>query len=728
MERDVKSSKDRSTLPVEVAETVQLALPLDRKAPRAANGRRSIETDFPVLEVSQLAQLESYRKNIYRPAYYIHKWWARRTGATFRAILLGTLLPEGYSPLEFFYQANTFDNVVILDPFMGGGTTIGEALRLGARVVGVDINPVSWFLVKKIVEPVSLHAMDRAFYTLEQTVGQKIVQLYETTCPQCQSTAQAVYTYWVKQVPCRTCGHAVPLRKSMVLARHMSKPHTGLVTCARCGHPYVSSTLDRIQHCPACNATFGPHQGFSRGANYTCPTCGSRGKILQALQEQEDPPQHTMIAIHYLCPSCGKGYKHPDARDLTAYERIKERFNACQEDLLYPRTPVRPGYNTNQMINYHYRFWWQMFNERQLLGLSMLLEAILKLEDRNVMELMLLLFSGTLEFNNMFCSPKGLGTGAVRHLFAHHAFIPAKEPLEANLWGVNRSSGGFSTLYRERLRRGKDYAKQPVERRVGEQGPVKVLIPGERVESALASSFEELITSRDRRVLLLNRSSTDLSGIPAQSVDAVITDPPYLDNVMYSELADFFYVWLRLVLKEHYAQFAAPSVRRGQEAIANPDHGKGVDSYQATLAAVFRECHRVLKDEGVLVFTFHHGAAEAWDAVAKALREAEFVIQRIWPVHAEMEVGVPILGKQSIKFDAILVCRKWEHAAIPSERIEDHKTLAECVETTAQSMIERLEGRFSLSEADRMSLFQAAAAMLYTQRRTDLPPSSVTVG
>ena len=311
----------------------------------------------------------------------------------------------------------------------------------------------------------------------------------------------------------------------------------------------------------------------------------------------------------------------------------------------------------------------------------------------------------------------------MRHLFAHHAFIPAKEPLEANLWGVNRSSGGFSTLYRERLRRGKAYAKQPVERRIGERGPVKVPIPGERIESALASSFEELLSSPDRRALLLNRSSTELAEIPARSVDAVVTDPPYMDNVMYSELSDFFYVWLRLALEERYPQFARSSVSREDEAIVNPDHGKGVDYYRVTLAAVFRECHRVLKDEGLLIFTFHHGAVEAWDALAEALKEARFAIQRIWPVHAEMDVGVPILGKKSVKFDAILVCRKRE---APVEPIKEREDLVEYVKAATQSMLERLEGAFSLSEADQASLFQAAAAMLYTQGRTDLLPSSMT--
>jgi hypothetical protein len=73
------------------AEPIQLPLPLAREAPRVAQGKRAIEADFPVLEISRLARVESYRKNVYRPAYYIHKWWARRMGATFCAIRLGVL-------------------------------------------------------------------------------------------------------------------------------------------------------------------------------------------------------------------------------------------------------------------------------------------------------------------------------------------------------------------------------------------------------------------------------------------------------------------------------------------------------------------------------------------------------------------------------------------------------------------------------------------------------------
>ncbi len=721
---------DRKTLPAldktatatpeqEQPVATQLLLPIrPTSPPPARDGYRAIEVDFPVAEISRLARVESYRKNVYRPAYYIHKWWARRAGTIFRAILLGTLLPAGTPILDFFYRTNDFGEALVLDPFMGGGTTIGEASRLGARVIGVDVNPVAWFLVKKIIEPVSLDVLDRAFRRLEVTAGREIRRLYETTCPRCGGPAQAVYVYWVSVIPCEACGKPVPLRKSMILARHASKPHTGLVTCPACGHPYISSSTDREQACPICGTTFNAGQGFSRGATYTCPHCGATGQIVHALRERGTPPEREMLAIYYDCPRCGRGYKRPDEADRRHFEHIRRQFQMRQSHLLFPREPIPPGRNTDQMRNYNYRFWHQMFNERQLLALSSLLKAILTLEDRNAMETLLLLFSGTLEFNNMFCSPKGLGTGAVRPLFAHHAFIPAKEPLEANVWGVGRSSGGFAGLYAGRLRAGKTYALHPVERRLVRGKVVKVPIAGERISHPLAASFAELRSSGDRRVWLLNRSATDLSGIPDRSVDAIVTDPPYLDNVMYAELADFFYVWLRLGLRDHYRQFAPASAARPGEAVRNPRRGQDSDAYRETLTAVFGECHRVLKDDGLLVFTFHHGTAEAWDLLARSLVDSGFVIRRIWPVHAEMDVGVPILGKHSVTLDAILVCRKREDAPLLEED-------AMSPEEYVDHLIGRVAGATEISEADRRNLTQAVVAMLYTQGKSEKLPSQM---
>src|SRR4051795_2161110 len=98
----------------------------------------------PYVELSKLASVEAHRKQAHRPPYYLHKWWARRTGSVFRGLALDMLLPANESVMSSYYQAHDFSDIVCLDPFMGGGTAVGELLRLGCRVVGCDLNPVAF--------------------------------------------------------------------------------------------------------------------------------------------------------------------------------------------------------------------------------------------------------------------------------------------------------------------------------------------------------------------------------------------------------------------------------------------------------------------------------------------------------------------------------------------------------------------------------------------------------
>ena len=147
--------------------------------------------------------------------------------------------------------------------------------------------------------------------------------------------------------------------------------------------------------------------------------------------------------------------------DHTLYAQAAARLE--EEDLPLPTLAVRPGHNTDQARNYNYTRWKDFFNARQLLCLGLLLRHILKIEDEPLQEQMLCLFSSVLEFNNLFCSYKGEGTGAVRHMFSNHILKPERVPVENSVWGTAKSSGTFSTLFESRLLRAKRYLKQPFE-------------------------------------------------------------------------------------------------------------------------------------------------------------------------------------------------------------------------------------------------------------------------
>lgn len=104
---------------------------------------RAIEHgNFPFEHLSSIAELESWRKEVNRPVYHIHKWWAHRLGSVFRAILIAAFAPQNSDIAEMFYQPVRLDKAVVFDPFMGSGTTIGEALKLG--LVPLVVTLIRW--------------------------------------------------------------------------------------------------------------------------------------------------------------------------------------------------------------------------------------------------------------------------------------------------------------------------------------------------------------------------------------------------------------------------------------------------------------------------------------------------------------------------------------------------------------------------------------------------------
>ncbi|MCR4312568.1 MAG: DNA methyltransferase, partial [Candidatus Uhrbacteria bacterium] len=181
-------------------------------------GISAIERDFPVVEVSRLAEQESWRKEINRPIYHIHKWWATRLGSVFRAITLAALSPSDADTWKGFYDRHQFSGKVVLDPFMGSGTTLGEAIKLGAKAIGCDINPVSTFLVRQAFSRVPEADLRAAFSRLENTVAPDIRRYYRTRDPRSGELIPVLYYFWVKTV--RTPdGDVVPLLSSYVFSQ-----------------------------------------------------------------------------------------------------------------------------------------------------------------------------------------------------------------------------------------------------------------------------------------------------------------------------------------------------------------------------------------------------------------------------------------------------------------------------------------------------------------------------
>ena len=244
----------------------------------AGPGRRLIESDSFAFEfVSELAEMESWRKEVYRPVYHIHKWWAKRLGSVFRAVLLGSVLPDEASLAEAFYQRHDFSELTVFDPFMGSGTTVGEAHKLGFTALGRDINPVACESVRVALGPMDRDALLRAFGQLSAGVGERIRRLYRTA-DQAGHECDALYFFWVKVVPCPACAAGVDLFPSYIFARNAypdRKPEVR-VYCPECAGLFTANVNDHDAKCPHCRHEFDLHTGPAAGASATCQKCRAR--------------------------------------------------------------------------------------------------------------------------------------------------------------------------------------------------------------------------------------------------------------------------------------------------------------------------------------------------------------------------------------------------------------------------------------------------------------------
>ncbi len=714
----------------------------------------------------------------------MHKWFARRTSSVFRAILLGAMKPAGTNIMDEFYKNHSNDpdtkGKVVLDPFMGGGTTIVESLRLGCRVVGVDLNPVAWFIVRTEAEAADLKELQASFVRLtEHKVGwsgkslkETLLDLYKTQCPACgNADADIIYTFWVKSAPCTTaiCDHLTPLfSEFLVTQKKPSIRYFADCSCPQCKKkfdwdrepatfvgeerlmvnsgkfsagegrtntrwaysegntvncPWCIETVQPVLQktkkerkkvtlsvfycpsceevwqfrgelegkvkCPSCNHDYDPMEGnFPEDGKFICRgKCnGNLDSVINAIRKLKETERFTArpYAMEGWCPKCGgqssgrkvqddlfgaedkdedeydapvdstsilrknkgKFIKRITAADYSNYKEASRVWGKEKAKLPHPQSEIPVGEKTKSGLHAHHYFYWnQMFNDRQLLALSTLLDAIKKESKQKYRDFLLLAFSHTLDANNEFTrnrakrnTPGGTAPGGI---FSRHDFQSKSTFCEQNVFGTISGYKTFLNCW-DLVTDGKKHNLEPYDRMIKDGKQIE-LRSGEGIEA----------TKQD---MLLSQSSKELP-VSVQA-DFVITDPPYADNVNYSELSDFFYVWLRLILKDDHKHFQPEYTPKAEEIIENPTRGKTTEDFQKGLQGVFEECKRHSKEDALLVFTFHHSEGAAWEALLNAVCEAGFCVEAVYPVQSEAESSMHLQGNEAISYDLIHVCRK----------------------------------------------------------------------
>ena len=232
----------------------------------------SIERDFDVRFIANLALREKQIQQNYRPVIAVHKWFARRPGTLFRGLLLSEF---GDTPIkESFFRANDFKGITIADPFMGGGTPILEANRLGCNVIACDINPMAYWIVRQEIEHIDLAAYRTAAAKLIATLKRDVGALYHTSCLNCgDRDAMVKYFLWVKVLSCQDCDKDIDLFPGYLLAKNKRHPRN-VIVCGSCGDLNEVEDRGNPGNCASCGDLLFL-SGPAKRKRCSCQNCGT---------------------------------------------------------------------------------------------------------------------------------------------------------------------------------------------------------------------------------------------------------------------------------------------------------------------------------------------------------------------------------------------------------------------------------------------------------------------
>lgn len=612
-----------------------------------------IEDNYNIGFIAALALREKQIQQNYRPIIAVHKWFARRPGTLFRGLLLSEF---GHRPVQqTYYHANKYEGINVADPFMGGGTPLLEANRVGCNVIGTDINPMATWVVREEIDSLDLDAYTQTSTRLLAHLRSKLGHLYKTRCPITdRDDADLKYALWVKTGTCSQCSKDFDLFQSYLVAD--ATRHTAYVlACHSCGELNEISDLKKpgACHCGTQLHLDGPV------ARNKCP-CPHCGHINDTRFPAGGPPRHRMFAIEYHNPElkgrAGRLFKKPDANDLAhaagaeaTFKRLKARF--VPDDL------IPDGDETARLHRWGYERFSELFNDRQLLAIETAARWISRVKDKRIKRALATNFSDLLRYQNMLCR---YDTMALKSLdvFSIHGFPVSYVQCESNFLGIRNGggtpvgSGGWVNIT-DKYAKAKRYCTEPFE--VAVAGTKKTVLPihGEWIGETNPAYPE----ANKRGVDIRCGAATEMQ-LEAGSMDAVFTDPPYFGMVQYGELMHFLYVWLRKLMGADFRGLERKSTKHAEELTGNATEGRGIEQFAEGLAAIYVRMALALKPGAPLAFTYHHNKQEAYLAAGMAILDAGLTCTASLPCPAEMGGSIHISGTGSSIVDTVFVCRR----------------------------------------------------------------------
>jgi hypothetical protein len=552
--------------------------------------------------------------------------------------------------------------ISVLDPFAGGGSIPFEAARLGFDTIANELNPVATAVLRGTVDlPAQLgpsfgETIQKWGATWESRVRDRLAAFFPVSDPN-----QRNAFIWATTVPCPTTGRPTPLCPDFWLAHGKA----GRSVAVALDVDTEAGRIDTRVIEGAGAAEHGTRSTYKRGTGISVWTGETFSGDYIRQRALDGQLGEFLLAVSVTVPGRpGRHFRAPTNDDRNAVEavelEVQRRLPTWEVDDLVPSESVFEGKETKRSVDMGIRRWRDMFSRRQLLTNVTALDVLLELqqeaatklpetEARAVALYLALALDKAVDYNGRLSSWHATRM-TIRNTFDRHDF--------AFKWSFAELDGAHSLL----------------------PWVVSQVVDAYRGIAKLAYRPASLTEGERRAQARIIRGSAAALDLADCSVDAIVTDPPYYDNVMYGECSDYFYVWLKRALRDSWPEFTDLTLSEKQEeAVANPSlfrdvathSGRGKRQpgtltaneladrrYEELLTRAFREANRVLKDDGVMTVMFTHKRVDAWDTLGAALLEAGFVISSSWPVHTESEHSLHQARKNAASSTILLTCRK----------------------------------------------------------------------
>ena len=668
--------------------------------------RRLIEDSLPLEVISA----QSAREKSIRHGHIstLHIWWARRPLAAMRAAIFASLIPAPKDEAERAYLHKLIEDIVnwdsvkngnnarveearalirkhypdappkVLDPFMGGGSTGLEALRLGAEAYGVELNPVAYLIqlctlvypqkygqprvvsheekhetvtlppvreggdpkqvkmfssvTRTITNPLAADVHRWGLWVLEEA-RKEIGHLYD------DPDGRTIVAYlWARTAKCPNpqCGAEMPMVRQLWLSKSDRKK-----VAIRMKVIEATKTIE-FEVAEGSDIDFDPDQGTMRDGSIVCPVCRQTPSDNYLMDEgKAGRLGMSLMAIVTEGSESGRTYRGADKRDFEQFKvaaKLLSDFLGLHPELefLEQIEPTRPSPNArglSGLTRYGINTFGQLFNPRQMLVLltfsRIIQETIVKIrleheEDyaRAVATYLALALDKLADYNSVVTT-WNVSRDGIRNTFTRQAIPMVWDYAESNPFG-NSSGNWIDTV------------------------------------SWVADVLAKCTLAASNSAALHRGNATRLSQIEDAYLDAVVTDPPYYDSVPYSDLSDFFYVILKRSIGNLYPELlSSPLTPKTAEIVEHARHGAGAKNfYEQQMTLAFSEASRVVRDNGILVVVFAHTSTAAWETLINSLLNAKLVITASWPLNTERSSRLVAVGNAALASSIFIVCRK----------------------------------------------------------------------